>query len=108
MTNKGGEYIARPKLIHYNLFDKPWHYSEIPYEEYFWQYAAESGFYPLLIKQRKQYGDNEKKADRENLKKLLARAENIADGDGVKFSDVVGSRFVVDSGFVEDSSDAAK
>jgi len=38
----------------------------------------------LLIKQRKQYGDNEKKADRENLKKLLARAENIADGDGVK------------------------
>lgn len=91
MPNKGGEYIARPKLIHYNLFDKPWHYSEIPYEEYFWQYAAESGFYPLLIKQRKQYGDNERKADRENLKKLLARAENIADGDGVKFSDVVGS-----------------
>ena len=61
-----------------------------------------------LIKQRKQYGDNEKKADRENLKKLLARAENIADGDGVKFSDVVGSRFVVDSGFMKDSSDAAK
>ena len=108
MPNKGGEYIARPKLIHYNLFDKPWHYSEIPYEEYFWQYAAESGFYPLLIKQRKQYGDNEKKADRENLKKLLARAENIADGDGVKFSDVVGSRFVVDSGFMKNSSDAAK
>ena len=45
----------------------------------------------MLIKQRKQYGDNERKADRENLKKLLARAENIADGDGVKFSDVVGS-----------------
>lgn len=108
MPNKGGEYIARPKLIHYNLFDKPWHYSEIPYEEYFWQYAAESGFYPLLIKQRKQYGDNERKADRENLKKLLARAENIADGDGVKFSDVVGSRFVVDSGFVKDSSDLCK
>lgn len=66
------------------------------------------GFYPLLIKQREQYGDNERKADRENLKKLLARAENIADGDGVKFSDVVGSRIVVDSGFVKDSSDAAK
>ena len=32
----------------------------------------------------------------------------IADGDGVKFSDVVGSRIVVDSGFVKDSSDAAK
>lgn len=114
MPNKGGEYIARPKLIHYNLFDKPWHYSEIPYEEYFWQYAAESGFYPLLIKQRKQYGDSERKADRENLKKLLARAERIADGDGVKFSDVVGSRFVEnndfvrDSGFVRDSSDAVK
>ena len=114
MPNKGGEYIARPKLIHYNLFDKPWHYSEIPYEEYFWQYAAESGFYPLLIKQRKQYGDSERKADRENLKKLLARAENIADGDGGKFSDVVGSRFVEnndfvrDSGFVRDSSDVVK
>lgn len=85
-----------------------------PYEEYFWQYAAESGFYPLLIKQRKQYGDSERKADRENLKKLLARAERIADGDGVKFSDVVGSRFVEnndfvrDSGFVRDSSDAVK
>ena len=45
----------------------------------------------MLIKQRKQYGDSERKADRENLKKLLARAERIADGDGVKFSDVVGS-----------------
>ena len=63
---------------------------------------------PGCAEQRKQYGDNERKADRENLKKLLARAENIADGDGVKFSDVVGSRFVVDSGFVKDSSDAAK
>ena len=107
MPNKGEEYIARPKLVHYNLFDKPWHYSEIPYEEYFWQYAAESGFYPL-IKRANGIRDNERKADRENLKKLLARAENIADGDGVKFSDVVGSRIVVDSGFVKDSSDAAK
>lgn len=96
MPNKGGEYMARPKLIHYNLFDKPWHYSEIPYEEYFWQYAAESGFYPMLLKQREQYGEGERKADHENLEKLLSRAENIADGDGVKFSDVVGSGFSED------------
>ncbi|MDO5338608.1 MAG: glycosyltransferase [Eubacteriales bacterium] len=96
MPNKGGEYMARPKLIHYNLFDKPWHYSEIPYEEYFWQYAAESGFYPMLLKQREQYGEGERKADHENLEKLLLRAENIADGDGVKFSDVVGSGFSED------------
>lgn len=92
MPNKGGEYIARPKLIHFNLFDKPWHYSEIPYEEYFWQYAAESGFYPRLLHQREHYDDACKAADRENLKKLLMRAESITDSRSVKFSDVVGNR----------------
>ena len=40
-VNRGGA----PKLIHYNLAQKPWHYDDILYQEYFWEYAKKSPFY---------------------------------------------------------------
>lgn len=36
------------KLIHYKLTAKPWHYSDIPYGEYFWKYASQSPFYQKI------------------------------------------------------------
>lgn len=33
--------VKTPKVIHYNLFDKPWHYEQVPNGDYFWHYADE-------------------------------------------------------------------
>ncbi len=89
MPNKGGEYISCPKLIHYNLFDKPWNYREIPYEEYFWYYAYRSGFYPMLLRQREQYDEVQKLDDKEKLDELLNRAETIISDNSLKFSEIL-------------------
>lgn len=32
------------KLIHYNLAFKPWHFEDILYKEYFWEYAKRQNF----------------------------------------------------------------
>ena len=37
-------HSVSPKLIHYKLLWKPWHYSGIRYEDSFWAYADGSGF----------------------------------------------------------------
>lgn len=37
---QGDRPVSAPKIIHYNLFDKPWHYSQVPNGDYFWHYAA--------------------------------------------------------------------
>lgn len=39
-----GEDAKTPKLIHYNLTMKPWHYDGVLYEEYFWHFAAQTEF----------------------------------------------------------------
>lgn len=35
----GGEEKKTPNIIHYNLTLKPWHYADIPYAKYFWNYV---------------------------------------------------------------------
>lgn len=37
-----------PKLIHYNLTAKPWHYAHIPYAEVFWQYVRLSSYADII------------------------------------------------------------
>ena len=36
------------RLVHYGMTWKPWHYADIPYQEYFWEYAENTEFYDLL------------------------------------------------------------
>ena len=36
------------QLIHYTLGWKPWHYENVLYEEYFWQYAQQTEFYEQI------------------------------------------------------------
>ena len=33
----------QPKIIHFNLGFKPWHFDDIPYQEHFWHYAKKNG-----------------------------------------------------------------
>ena len=40
----GGEDKKTPNIIHYNLTLKPWHYADIPYAKYFWNYVKKNNY----------------------------------------------------------------
>ena len=49
-------YQGVPKLVHYNMFYKPWQYKNVVYQEYFWQYASMTPFYAELRQMQKSFG----------------------------------------------------
>ena len=68
------------QLIHYNLGWKPWHYENVLYEEYFWQYAAQTEFYDLIYNQLKSYTNEQKQHDKDTFENLKIMAiEDIND-----------------------------
>ena len=77
MPIEGKKPLENPKLIHYNLFSKPWCYDHIGYEEYFWNYAKESEFYEEILDVKKKYSQEEKLSDRQCLEKLMQEAYHI-------------------------------
>ena len=64
-------------LIHYNMFQKPWNYHNIPYENYFWEYAEKTCFYNLFNEMRKSYSDESKAKDQLAGVNLVNRAADI-------------------------------
>lgn len=36
------------RIVHYIMTWKPWNFSDIPYQEYFWEYAEKTEFYELI------------------------------------------------------------
>ncbi len=73
-------------LIHYNLSFKPWHYNDILYEEYFWNYAKKTEYYNEILQMKKDYTDEDKQNDAENGEGLikLAKRESECVGDDRK------------------------
>ena len=61
------------------MFFKPWHYDNITYEEYFWQYAKESVYYEEILNMKKNYSLEDKQKDDEHLNDMLKRASAIAE-----------------------------
>ena len=68
-------------LIHYNMFDKPWKYKGVSYEEFFWYYAKKTNFYDDLIKMRSNYTDESKTSDKVCGIALIKKALEIANGE---------------------------
>ncbi len=68
----GGAEGAAPNLIHYNLTLKPWHYDNILFQEYFWQYASKTEDYERIFKTLQEYTDARKLKDTESEKMLRA------------------------------------
>ena len=48
MPNVNRPPLSDAKLIHYNLYSKPWYGDGVQYEEHFWRYAEDSGFYDRI------------------------------------------------------------
>lgn len=75
----GGAEGERPKLIHYNLTMKPWHYDGILFEEYFWDFAARTPFLARMKEVKAGYTPEQIKRDEEGGAKLVALAQAEAE-----------------------------
>ena len=67
------------KLIHYNLAYKPWHFEDILYKDYFWNYAKKTEFFGTIQKIKDNYSDEERFEDLEKDKALRMLAQKEAD-----------------------------
>lgn len=81
MPTEGKKPLEHPKLIHYNLFQKPWCYDNIQYEEYFWKYANQTQFYDEIIDYKNNYSEEQKKADQKCLEIIITKGGNMAEKD---------------------------
>ena len=74
-----GDKTAQPKLIHYNLCMKPWHYEGILFEEYFWEFAKQTPFYEVILEKRAAFTKAHANRDKKDGKNLLKLAQSEAD-----------------------------
>ena len=73
--------FKNPKIVHYNLFYKPWHYKDVQYAKYFWNVAKKTPFYSELKAQLDSYTDEDRKHDREDLDKMVEMFSEIKKAD---------------------------
>ncbi|WP_300617045.1 glycosyltransferase family 8 protein [uncultured Lactobacillus sp.] len=75
MPNENTEALATPGLIHYNLFFKPWHFSGIQYEDYFWTNAEETIFAAELKAELAKTTDEERDTEYHKLDHMLGKLD---------------------------------
>ncbi|BDR55561.1 glycosyltransferase family 8 protein [Xylocopilactobacillus apis] len=71
----------KPKIVHYNLFGKPWNYDNIPFEELFWNSSKETNYYESVLKNKKEYTAEQRKHDQERKDLLVQRIIDTPDLD---------------------------
>lgn len=81
MPTEGKKPLKSPKLIHYNLFQKPWCYDNIQYEQYFWKYAKITNYYNEIVTFKNNYSDEQKQSDRDCLATIIHKATIIPNND---------------------------
>lgn len=81
MPNDKQPPIDDPKLVHYNLFSKPWCYDNIQYADRFWHYAEGCGYLDELNKHKADYSDEQREADAACLDLLVRRGGELPDAE---------------------------
>lgn len=81
MPNEGKEKLTNPKLIHYNLFQKPWCYDDIQYEDVFWKYAKKTDYYKEIMEFKNNYSEEKKKSDQECLGVLVNKGNILPENE---------------------------
>jgi Lipopolysaccharide biosynthesis proteins, LPS:glycosyltransferases len=74
--------IEEAKILHYIMFNKPWHYRDCPYGNIYLRYAKRTPVFDEISAQLDSYTDEEKardKAGSENLRKLAVKETNRED-----------------------------
>lgn len=70
------------KLVHFNLFNKPWHYKGVPCERIFWAAAKGTGFTGDLKRQQAGFDEKKQKEDHERVDALIKKAARLAKTKG--------------------------
>ena len=66
--------VEQAEMLHYIMTNKPWHYEDCLYGEYFWEYAKQTEVYDALLAVLNKYSDEEKERDAKSGENLLALA----------------------------------
>ena len=77
------EFDSSTKLVHFNLFNKPWHYKNVPGEKIFWNAARGTGFYGDLKRQQEAFDESKQKSDQEKVGALIRKAGELAKSNKV-------------------------
>lgn len=75
------EVVEEPRIIHYNLFKKPWRYTDVRYGDYFWKYAKETEYYDEILEMLRSYTDEEKREDDEHMKMMVDHAGVLTESE---------------------------
>lgn len=70
---------GKPKLIHYNLSMKPWHYDGVLFADCFWDMAKQTPFYNCICQKKAAFTPEMAKKDEQDGARLLALAQAEAD-----------------------------
>ncbi len=81
-------------LIHFNMFNKPWHYKGVLYEDEFWKFAESSEYLEQLRSDIDSYTDKEREDDINATVKLISTAGELADKKG-GFAEFLGGAVTV-------------
>lgn len=81
MPNEQKPALTDAKIIHYNLFSKPWCYDGVQYGQEFWRYAPGSGFLAEAKAFKDSYSREQKQADGKCMQLLVQRGGEIAAGE---------------------------
>ena len=68
-------------LIHFNMFQKPWNYNNVLYQEYFWKYASSTDFFDEIIAMKDKYTLEDIKRDKKGEENLINQSRKIAKSD---------------------------
>ncbi|MBO4812665.1 glycosyltransferase family 8 protein [Candidatus Saccharibacteria bacterium] len=66
------------KLVHFNIFNKPWHYKNVPCEELFWEAAKGTGFLGDLKRQQAAFDEEKQKVDQDKIASLIKKSGRLA------------------------------
>lgn len=84
-----GDTMQRDKIhvVHYNLISKPWHFDNVLYEEYFWEYANKTEYIDKIKEIKANYTDKQRKIDSKTGDQLFVSAQKECDcvGDDRKY-----------------------
>lgn len=75
------DFDGELNLIHYNNFRKPWYYDDVPYGEYFWQYAEKTDYYDEILKIKEGFTEEKHQAKLNGAVKLVELTKNIVNSD---------------------------
>ena len=80
---------GEPKLVHYNLDNKPWHKDGVEFADIFWHYSDKTAFADEIRRIKKCYRDSEKSAAETISLVDLAEAQGAAAHENKKIRETI-------------------